>query len=243
MQIYFIINALVLYAVFIVPTMVSADQMVRFVFNNGLEPSTPVCNPKENAMIDALFLPKATRRHLRHLKTKKEDVNIEKEADPYMVSATTASKCSDWCIGVKSCRVTGCLGYDGTIKRIPLRRRLRHLKTKKEDVNIEKEADPYMVSATTASKCSDWCIGVKSCRVTGCLGYDGTIKRIPLRGLQSLCDSKILDIGKKLDALPVSTSCKNYWQHPSDQRNVMTTSAKAKCLVPHCGLYLALEIW
>ena len=183
MQIYFIINALVLYAVSIAPTMVSADQMVRFVFNNGLEPSTPVCNPKENAMIDALFLPKATRRHLRHLKTKKEDVNIEKEADP------------------------------------------------------------YMVSATTASKCSDWCIGVKSCRVTGCLGYDGTIKRIPLRGLQSLCDSKILDIGKKLDALPVSTSCKNYWQHPSDQRNVMTTSAKAKCLVPHCGLYLALEIW
>ena len=152
MQIYFIINALVLYAVSIAPTMVSADQMVRFVFNNGIEPSTPVCNPKENAMIDALFLPKATRRRLRHLKTKNEDVNTEVEADPYMVSATTALKCSDLCIGVKSCRVTGCIGFDGTIK------------------------------STTK----------------------------PNRGLQHLCESKILDIGKELDALPVSTSCKNY---------------------------------
>ena len=133
-----------------------------------------------------------------------------------MVSATTASKCPDLCIGVKSCRVTGCIGFDGTIKSTTkpktTRRRLRHLKTKKEDVNTEVEADPYMVSATTASKCSDLCIGVKSCRVTGCIGFDGTIKSTtkPNRGLQHLCESKILDIGKELDALPVSTSCKNY---------------------------------
>ena len=128
-----------MYAISIAPTMVSADQMVRFIFNNGIEPTTAVCNPTENSMIDELFLPKTTRRRLRHLKT-----NNETDA-------------------------RGLITY--------------------------------------ASKCAQNCLGIKCCRATGCLGYDGTINH---RGLLSVCDSILLDIGKKLDALPVSTSCKNY---------------------------------
>jgi hypothetical protein len=39
-----------------VPSMVSADQMVRYIFNNGIEPTTPPCTSAENALIDAIFV-------------------------------------------------------------------------------------------------------------------------------------------------------------------------------------------
>jgi hypothetical protein len=65
--------------------------------------------------------------------------------------------------------------------------------------------------------CKNRCLAIKSCRVTGCVGYDGTIKN---RGLTtaSICDTAVPEFSKKLDSLPVSATCKNYLH--KDKRKV-----------------------
>ena len=45
--------------------LVSADQMVRFVFNNGTEPIPSPCNADDNAKIDALFVNRRRRLKLK----------------------------------------------------------------------------------------------------------------------------------------------------------------------------------
>jgi hypothetical protein len=106
MELLSIITIFMLLTTTIVPSMVSADQMVRYIFNNGIEPSTPPCTSTENAMIDALFLPKTSRR--RHLTVSSNSTARE--------LVTRSAYCKQNCLGIKSCRATGCLGYDGTIK-------------------------------------------------------------------------------------------------------------------------------
>jgi hypothetical protein len=166
MNFHFILNTLVFSAIAIVPTMVSADQMVRFIFNNGIEPTTTACNPTENAMIDALFLPKTGRR-----------------------------------------------------------RRLRHLRTSNETYSRG--------LSTYAAVCKQNCLGLKCCRATGCLGYDGSINKN--RDLLSVCDNILLDINRKLDALPVSTSCKSY---------LAASKRKAECYNDvRYGEVLGAKLW
>ena len=89
--------------------LVSADQMVRFVFNNGTEPIPSPCNADDNAKIDALFV---NRR--RRLKLKSQS-GVETVASRELQAFS--AKCKDNCLGIKSCRATDCRGYDGTIKK------------------------------------------------------------------------------------------------------------------------------
>jgi hypothetical protein len=141
--------------------------MVRFIFNNGIEPTTAVCNPTENTMIDALFLPKTIRR----------------------------------------------------------RRRLRHLQTQNETASRD--------LVTFGAICTRNCLGIKSCRATGCLGYDGTIGKN--RNLASVCETILADINSKLDALPVSTSCKGY---------LAASKRKAECYNDvRYGEVLGAKLW
>lgn len=81
--------------------MVSADQMVRYIFNNGVEPSTPPCTSSEKAKIDALFVNRRRRLTINNETTTRE-------------LFTYKAKCKKNCEGIKCCFATGCLGYDGT---------------------------------------------------------------------------------------------------------------------------------
>lgn len=67
--------------------------------------------------------------------------------------------------------------------------------------------------ASFSDKCKALCIYVKSCRVSGCFGFDGTVRKKKNRSLQlhtSECTSRINTINTKLDSLPVSSSCKDF---------------------------------
>jgi hypothetical protein len=136
MQLFSILTILMLSTSTIVPTMVSADQMVRYIFNNGIEPSTPACTATDNAMIDALFV----NRRRRQLTTNNDTI------------------------------ARGLVTYPAI--------------------------------------CKQNCLGISSCYATGCGGYDGTIK-INKRKL-TVCDTVLAAINQKLDALPVSTTCKSF---------------------------------
>ena len=136
MQLCSIISTFMLLTFILVPTMVSADQMVRYIFNNGTEPATPPCTTTENAMIDALFV-NGRRRQRRTMNNDTVSRGL----------VTYARKCAENCLGIKSCRATGCLGYDGTIiKR-------RQLATVCETVlaSINQKLDALPVSATCQS--------------------------------------------------------------------------------------------
>jgi hypothetical protein len=88
-----------------IPSMVSADQMVRYIFNNGIEPTTPPCTSAENALIDAIFVNR--RRQLSSTTMSNETIARG--------LATYPAYCKLNCLGIKCCRATGCAGYDGTI--------------------------------------------------------------------------------------------------------------------------------
>lgn len=83
--------------------MVAADQMVRFVFNNGVLPSTYPCSSGDKAKIEALFVNRRRRLTI-------SNTTISRELFSY------PQKCKENCKGIKCCFATGCFGFDGTIK-------------------------------------------------------------------------------------------------------------------------------
>jgi hypothetical protein len=113
--------------------------MLRVIFNNGIVPATPPCTAEDNYQLDWAF------------------------TNPYVLGLNVRRRASI------SNETTG-----------------REL-------------------VTYPGKCKDACLGVMYCRVTSCLGYDGTIKRN--RNLQSKCDYVMSDIDRKLDKIVLSSSC------------------------------------
>jgi hypothetical protein len=76
--------------------------------------------------------------------------------------------------------------------------------------------------ATFSDKCKSACYLVKSCRVSGCFGFDGTARN--LRSLQlptTSCTTHINNINAELDALSVSNACKAY---------IKNSTRKCECL-------------
>jgi hypothetical protein len=79
-------------------SLVTADRMIRFIFNNGTSPSTSqVCSTADIDKIDAIFNP-VERRHLR------TPINATRAL------ASLTAKCKDNCRGFATgtCRATGC---------------------------------------------------------------------------------------------------------------------------------------
>jgi hypothetical protein len=187
MQFRFIITTSLISVITIAPALVSAEQMVRFIFNNGVEPSSPQCTSTDKAKIDALFV---NRR--RRLSMSNETVARELFSYP--------QKCKENCVGYKCCFATGCLGYDGTIKRN------RKLQTVCDSVlsSINQKLDALAVSSTCKtflqkSKRKGECyddvrygevVGAKLWTITS---SGQTSQDIPASGL-SFCRSKYINI-------------------------------------------------
>lgn len=169
--------------------MVSADQMVRFIFNNGTEPSPPPCSSADDAMIDALFVDRRRR------------VAISNNDTVSRRLFTYPQKCKENCLGIKACRATGCHGYDGTIGR-----KNRNLQSICDSVlsSINQKLDTLAVSSTCKAflhknnrkgECyNDVRYGeVVGAKLWTLSGGSQTSQDIPASGL-SFCRSKMINI-------------------------------------------------
>lgn len=185
MQLLVTIFSTTILTIIIDPTLVCADQMVRFIFNNGVEPSTPLCNATEFAMIDALFV---NRR--RRLAISNETVTRE--------LITYSSKCKKNCKGIKCCRATGCLGFDGTIKNRKLSvcdYVLSSIKQHLDVLPVSSACKSYIHKDKRKSECYDdirygEVVGAKLWTVTNTSQWS---QNLPSSGL-SFCKSKYINI-------------------------------------------------
>ena len=100
---------------------VSAEVMVRTIFNNGRAPSSwenTYCTSTETSLIDNLFDLKKLLG-LRQLRTSSAEVSASPTSTSTANTTTTGSrelyirKCKDYCKGVAAgtCRATNCVGY------------------------------------------------------------------------------------------------------------------------------------
>lgn len=181
--------------IIIVPTTVSADQMVRYIFNNGIEPVIPACNSTETAMIDALFVNRRRRHNRRQLTTTTiSNTTISRGLITY------PSRCKQNCLGIKCCYATGCQGYDGTIIK---NRKLSVCDNVIASINQKLDALPvstmcksYWSSSKRTSECYDdvrygEVFGAKLWTISG--SSTQTSVDLPLTGY-SFCKSKSFNI-------------------------------------------------
>lgn len=82
------------------PYFVSSERVVRFIFN-----SQATCSATDNEKIDAIFETPVLRRLLR------TSTIVERQL-------TTLSECKNNCAYQKNCRVAGCIGFDGTKRKL-----------------------------------------------------------------------------------------------------------------------------
>ena len=99
---------------------VSADIMVRFIFNNGVSPSSNTsCSDVDYDKIDTIFsFENVNRRHLRYSNLPGNENNA-KDTTPRELrsfSRTCKKHCSQYASG--TCRATNCVGYRRALSRV-----------------------------------------------------------------------------------------------------------------------------
>lgn len=130
---------------------VSADVMVRYVFNNGVSPKADTyCSDSDNGKIDEIFKLGSNRRHLRH--------NNAKEAMPRELK-TYPRYCKNNCVKYApgTCRATNCLGFRRSLNRVGRREAsvpAEHAQTCSESLTtIQKQLDELILKNLVSNTC------------------------------------------------------------------------------------------